>query len=278
MNVQSFLRNWAVRLNSDDWDAWGANRGKNCYLFRPAEEGRWYLIPWDMELTYGNVDAFPHPTGASGAFAFSFGEVNRLLNRPRLRRYYYGILKEMVDGPFSSSYLGPYMSRLRSLGFTNTVPGEAGQFVDQRNGRITTWINSVVAGQVGFLITSPNNGGPTATHALLPGSPAINAGPNGTPATDQRGIAYVGAPDLGAFESRGFTLAVSGGGDQTAPLNAAFASPLRVTLSSQVTNFPRCRSNCSGRRHTRRNTSCVTSSATCVSPTTRRATEYTRSP
>lgn len=48
-----------------------------------------------------------------------------------------------------------------------------------------------------------NNGGPTQTHALLAGSPAINAG-DGTDvsATDQRGLARVsdGAVDIGAYE------------------------------------------------------------------------------
>ncbi len=57
-----------------------------------------------------------------------------------------------------------------------------------------------------------NNGGPTRTHALLPGSPAINSGNScvvaengcgdGNPslATDQRGVARNGTVDIGAFE------------------------------------------------------------------------------
>ena len=52
-----------------------------------------------------------------------------------------------------------------------------------------------------------NNGGPTLTHALLPGSPAINAGnPNFTPppSYDQRGSPFVrvfnGRIDIGSFE------------------------------------------------------------------------------
>jgi hypothetical protein len=52
-----------------------------------------------------------------------------------------------------------------------------------------------------------NNGGPTFTHALLLGSPAINAGdPNFTPPPffDQRGIGYDrvvnGRIDIGALE------------------------------------------------------------------------------
>jgi hypothetical protein len=52
-----------------------------------------------------------------------------------------------------------------------------------------------------------NNGGPTFTHALLPGSPAIDAGdPNFTPPPDydQRGPGFVrvfnGRIDVGSFE------------------------------------------------------------------------------
>ncbi len=48
-----------------------------------------------------------------------------------------------------------------------------------------------------------DNGGPTLTMALLPGSPAINAGASaGAPTTDQRGVTRPQGPgvDIGAFE------------------------------------------------------------------------------
>src|SRR5262249_17028932 len=46
-----------------------------------------------------------------------------------------------------------------------------------------------------------DNGGPTETMALLPGSPAINHGDNhGCPAADQRGFFRVAGCDIGAFE------------------------------------------------------------------------------
>ena len=78
-----------------------------------------------------------------------------------------------------------------------------------------------------------NYGGPTQTIALLPGSPAINAGSNtGTPTSDQRGIARVGNVDIGAFESRGFTLAMNGGNNQSAVTSTAFANPLSVGVTS----------------------------------------------
>lgn len=45
-----------------------------------------------------------------------------------------------------------------------------------------------------------NNGGPTQTCALLPDSPAIDAGDPNAPATDQRLYNRTNAPDIGAFE------------------------------------------------------------------------------
>ncbi len=87
-----------------------------------------------------------------------------------------------------------------------------------------------------------NYGGPTQTMALLPGSPAIAAGnpalavdASGRPlAADQRGVARLsnGIVDIGAFESRGFTLSVAGGNNQQAIVNMAFAAPLVVAVSS----------------------------------------------
>ncbi|MEO6688960.1 MAG: choice-of-anchor Q domain-containing protein [Dokdonella sp.] len=68
---------------------------------------------------------------------------------------------------------------------------------------------SLPAGTIGGnpkLLALANNGGPTKTHALGPGSPAINAGNNSTTplSTDQRGPGFVrvvgAAPDIGAFE------------------------------------------------------------------------------
>ena len=83
-----------------------------------------------------------------------------------------------------------------------------------------------------------NNGGPTPTMAVLPGSPAIAAGnvlliPSGI-TTDQRGLPRTldAKVDIGAFQSRGFSITVSGGTPQQTPINSYFASPLLVTVSS----------------------------------------------
>lgn len=84
-----------------------------------------------------------------------------------------------------------------------------------------------------------NYGGGTLTIPLLPGSSAIDAGDSATCADvatvngiDQRGFPRpAGHCDIGAFESRGFTLAKTGGDNQGASVSSAFASPLQVSLN-----------------------------------------------
>ena len=69
-----------------------------------------------------------------------------------------------------------------------------------------------------------NYGGDTLTIPLLPGSPALNAGDTATcETTDQRGLPRVGMCDLGAFESQGFTLTLTGGDNQSTLIGTSFA-------------------------------------------------------
>ena len=84
-----------------------------------------------------------------------------------------------------------------------------------------------------------NNGGPTPTIALLPGSPAIGAGSSTiagvtVPKTDQRGVARpMSSVDIGAFQDRGFLATiVTGESPQTAAIKTSFANPLAVFVTS----------------------------------------------
>ena len=100
-----------------------------------------------------------------------------------------------------------------------------------------------------------NYRGSTQTHALLPGSPALNGGNNCVLTnscannnlgfnltTDQRGAGFnrqVGtAVDIGAFESRGFTLAILSGNNQSTGVSSAFTNPLRVTVTASGAGEP----------------------------------------
>jgi hypothetical protein len=116
-----------------------------------------------------------------------------------------------VSGPDLTGLIGSTFDVLHSLigsnwnsGLTETAPG-----TPDANGN---WIGGPMSGVVDPMLGPlADNGGPTPTHALLPGSPAINAGDpavvagvNGVPLHDQRGApftrVYGGRIDIGAFE------------------------------------------------------------------------------
>ena len=106
--------------------------------------------------------------------------------------------------------------------------GGAGGLVNGRNGNIVGVSNPLFA-------TLSNYGGTTETIALLPGSPALGAGtPVSGITTDQRGMPLDSPhPDIGAFQSQGFTLVpIAGSTSQTAATGTAFANPLAVTVTA----------------------------------------------
>jgi hypothetical protein len=79
-----------------------------------------------------------------------------------------------------------------------------------------------------------NYGRPTQTLALLPGSKAIGAGdPSESGSTDQHGVTRVSNVEIGAFQTQGFTIAVTNGNNQSASINAAFSNPLLVTVTAK---------------------------------------------
>ncbi|MGB5353751.1 MAG: choice-of-anchor Q domain-containing protein, partial [Woeseia sp.] len=124
-----------------------------------------------------------------------------------------------------------HLELLNSTVVGNSAPAGKGGGATKVGGQVYQAINSIVAnntggdcedpftsgsnsidsdGSCGLAITADpalgslqNNGGPTDTHALLAGSPAVEAGTNtGCPATDQRGVTRPDGfvCDIGAFE------------------------------------------------------------------------------
>jgi hypothetical protein len=102
----------------------------------------------------------------------------------------------LFNGPSVSTYTGHFVS----LGHNLTSDGgagaaTAGSYLKAPSDRGN--INPRVAGL-------QRNGGFTATHALLPDSPAIDSGDDSiAPAKDQRGFGRRGTSDIGAFEFHG---------------------------------------------------------------------------
>jgi hypothetical protein len=136
-----------------------------------------------------------------------------------------------------------------SLIWGNTAMLGGDQIYDT-GGSTPTVSDSIVqggyAGGTNILTTDPHigalgmYGGFLQTVPLLPGSSAIDTG-NATYCTwgsDARGRVYLGACDIGAYESRGFTLEKTGGDNQINPINTAFPNPLSLTVTPNSAGEP----------------------------------------
>ena len=98
----------------------------------------------------------------------------------------------IIAGNFGASDIGGTVTSLgHNLIGANTATG----LVDGTNGDIVGDVTSPIDAMLGELA---DNGGRTLTHALLAGSPAIDAG-NTTLATDQRNATRSVPDDIGAF-------------------------------------------------------------------------------
>ncbi len=153
-NVESFIhpeqftRVLALRHAVGDWDSYGYNRGKNNYFYYALPEGKWYLLPWDIDFTLGSGDG--SNTNLFSVNGWQFPEVDQFINYPKYQRMYLQAYAELVNGPWQTSY------------GTNNPPTEFDKFLDdaanaliadgQGNGR-RDGIKSFVRSRRSYILT-----------------------------------------------------------------------------------------------------------------------------
>lgn len=102
IHPEHFARVLAVRHAVGDWDSYGYTRGKNNYFYYALPEGKWYLLPWDIDFTLGSGNS--PTTSLFSVTANEFPEVNQFLNYPKYRQMYLQAFADLVNGPWQTSY------------------------------------------------------------------------------------------------------------------------------------------------------------------------------
>jgi hypothetical protein len=111
-----FAKVLAIRHAVGDWDSYGYNRGKNYGFYYALPEGKWYLLPWDIDFALGSGNG-----AGTSLFSVSgkFPEVIAFLNYGKYRQMYLDAFKELADGPWRTSY------------GTNNPPTPFDRFIDE---------------------------------------------------------------------------------------------------------------------------------------------------
>jgi len=101
LDSMHFTKMLALRHAVGDWDSYGYTRGKNNVFYYALPEGKWYLLPWDIDFTLGSGRG-----SSSNLFEVTneFPEIIQFLNYPKYRQMYYDAFQELVDGPWKTSY------------------------------------------------------------------------------------------------------------------------------------------------------------------------------
>jgi hypothetical protein len=109
LDVQEALKEIAVRHTVGDWDSWGYRRGKNNLLYQRPSDGRFVLIPWDIDFVLGSGDGpSTSLTTTNDQYGFdyffsAFGE------------QYEQVLWEIAEGPLAPGAADGYLDRTHQI-------------------------------------------------------------------------------------------------------------------------------------------------------------------
>jgi len=160
LDVDEWMKVLCVRFLVDDWDTLGYNRGKNAFIYKPyhrgsgtpddpERKGRWALLPWDSDLTFGNPNA-PIMSG-------SFPCILRMIQRPQFLRRYYSYYLALIDskgGAFSRSNIDPVLDRTyQALVGEQGAPNNPDGMKSFITNRIAV-IRSTIPSQPKFMVTT----------------------------------------------------------------------------------------------------------------------------
>jgi regulation of enolase protein 1 (concanavalin A-like superfamily) len=159
VDIENWMRTFALQHIVGNWDAYGHSRGKNSYLYLPTG-GRWKVIPWDIDFVLGLSSDGP----TADVFSSVDPVVTRLWNVPAFRRAYWRAFLDAVNGPLAPEAIEPVLdgrhAALVANGFNVENPAAIKSYVRQRR----DYLRARVASQdTDSLQITSNNGSDFST-------------------------------------------------------------------------------------------------------------------
>jgi hypothetical protein len=153
VDVEQWMRTFAVEHLVGNWDSYGNANGQNMYAYKPPH-GTWKLLIWDLDIALGGSS----DGATSGLFVVSDAVIGRMYNTPAFRRVYWRAMRDAVNGPLNTNNVSPMLDAKYAAFQTNGIAaaspsGIKSYIVSRRN----SVINQLAAVAANFAISS--NGG-----------------------------------------------------------------------------------------------------------------------
>jgi hypothetical protein len=102
VDVENWMRIFALQHVVGNWDAYGYSRGKNGYIYKPIGQ-RFGMVPWDIDFVLGS--------GSDGTGTDVFGAndpvISSLWNNFTFRRVYLRAFLDAIAGPLQNTNFDP---------------------------------------------------------------------------------------------------------------------------------------------------------------------------
>ena len=140
VDVEQWMRIFAVRHIVGDWDGYGYNRGKNMSAYKP-KDGKWKMILWDLDFSLGGGSH----SATHSMFQVDDPTIGRMYNHPAFRRAYLRAWQDAVDGPLSEEASSPELDAVYSAFRANRVtaasPGGTKNWIRSRRNYLLRELN-----------------------------------------------------------------------------------------------------------------------------------------
>lgn len=155
VDVEQWMRTFAVEHAVGNWDAFGCNNAQNMYAYKP-DAGKWNLLIWDYNIVLGNSGSW-----GPGQNLFTFNGADtgmpNLYNSWVYRRAYWRAMKELINGPMLPTNVNPLMQEkydsFVAEGLNVAAPGTVGTWIDSARTSIASQL-AAAGGNTAFKVNA----------------------------------------------------------------------------------------------------------------------------
>jgi len=169
VDMENWMGTIALQHIVGNWDAYGYNRGKNAYIYKPVQ-GRFGMVPWDIDFVLGSGSDGP----STDIFSSNDPTIHRLWDTAPFRRMYLRAFLTAIDGPLRAEEFDPMVearyAALVANGVSVAGPDATKTWVGQRRNYLIGRIGSMDTSTFAITSNGGNNFSTSASIATLVGS------------------------------------------------------------------------------------------------------------